>query len=97
MSHPVVAAEAPESDPRFVAEVDTPTDAAPGPILCLPLGVRGKTLGVARIFPELGTVASARTGELLAVSLSAAIRTVLLYRNLLDAIDDVARARRGDS
>ena len=93
----LVAAEVPESDPRFVAEVDTPSDAAPGPILCLPLGVRGKTLGVARIFPELGTVASARTGELLAVSLSAAIRTVLLYRNLLDAIDDVARARRGDS
>ncbi len=93
----LVAAEAPESDPRFVAEIDTPTDAMPGPLLCLPLSVRGKTLGVARIFPELGEVASARTGELLAVSLSAAIRTVLLYRNLLEAIDDVARARRAST
>jgi DNA-binding response OmpR family regulator len=90
----LVAAETPESDPRFVADIDTPLDAARGPLLCLPLSVRGKVLGVARIFPELGEVASARTGELLAVSLSAAIRTVLLYRNLLEAIDDVARARR---
>ena len=38
--------------------------------------------------------ASARTGEVVAAALSAAIRNVLLYRSLLEAVDDVARARR---
>jgi hypothetical protein len=33
-------------------------------------------------------------GEVLAAALSAAVRNVLLYRSLVDTIDEVARARR---
>jgi hypothetical protein len=39
-------------------------------------------------------VASARTGEVLAATLSAAVRNVLLYRSLVETIEEVAEARR---
>jgi DNA-binding NarL/FixJ family response regulator len=90
----LVATDRPESDPRFDPEVDTPESGAIGPLLCVPLRLRGKVLGVARAFPEAGSGASAATGEVLSAALSAAIRNVLLYRSLLESIDDVAEARR---
>lgn len=90
----LVAAGRPEDDARFDAGVDTPADGAVGPLLVLPLVVRGKVLGIARIHPEQEGAASARTGELLCVALSAAFRNTLLYRSLLDAVDEVAAARR---
>ena len=52
------------------------------------------TCGVFRGFPSQGVGASARTGEILSATLSAAVRNVLLYRSLLEAIDEVADARR---
>ena len=55
---------------------------------------RGKTLGVARAFPAGAVGAAPRTAEMLASLLSAAVRNVLLYRSVLDSIDDVAEARR---
>ena len=51
-------------------------------------------LCLARVFPGASVGASARLGELLAAPLSAATRNVLLYRSLLESVDDVARARR---
>lgn len=90
----LVAAPAPESDPRFDAEIDTPGDGRPGPFLCVPLRLRGKTVGVARAFLAEGRPVSARTGEVLAAALSAAVRSVLLYRSLVDSIDEMAEARR---
>ena len=47
-----------------------------------------------RAFPPGGAAASARTGEVLAAVLSAAVRNVLLYRSLLESIEDLAEARR---
>ena len=90
----IVATDSPARDPRFVAEVDTPESGAPGPVLIIPLRVRDRVLGVARVFPGPSVSASARLGELLAAPLSAATRNVLLYRSLLESVDDVARARR---
>ena len=74
--------------------VDTPADGVPGPLLLLPLAIRGRVLGLARIHPEGEPAASARTGELLCAALSAALRNTLLYGSLLEAVDDVAAARR---
>jgi DNA-binding NarL/FixJ family response regulator len=90
----LVATDEPERDPRFAADVDTAADGAPRPLLCVPVRLRGKVLGVLRAFPERGVGASARTGEILSAALSAAVRNVLLYRSLLEAIDEVAQARR---
>jgi DNA-binding response OmpR family regulator len=90
----LVATDAPESDPRFDAAVDTPMNGRPAPLLCVPLRLRGKTLGVLRAFPRNGASASARTGEILGAALSAAVRNVLLYRSLLESVDEVAEARR---
>jgi DNA-binding response OmpR family regulator len=90
----LVATDAPESDPRYDAAVDTPEDGRPAPLLCVPLRLRGKTLGVLRAFPREGASASARTAEILGAALSAAVRNVLLYRSLLESIDEVAEARR---
>lgn len=90
----LVAAPHPERDPRFDPEVDTPEDGEPGPLLVVPLRVRDRTLGVARVFPAPGADADACLAEVLAAPLSAAVRNVLLYRSLLEAVDDVARARR---
>jgi GAF domain-containing protein len=90
----LVAAARPQADPRFDPAVDTPEDGSAGPLLCVPLRLRGKVLGLARVFPKEAAAASARTGEILAASLSAAVRNLLLYRSLLESIEDLARARR---
>ena len=89
-----VATDHPEKDPRFDPEVDTPQGGRAGPILCVPLKIRNKILGVTRVFPGQQVGASARTAEVLAAALSAAVRNVLLYRSLLESIEDLARARR---
>jgi GAF domain-containing protein len=89
-----VATDHPERDPRFDPEIDTAADGVPRPLLCVPLRLRGKVLGLFRGFPDGGADGAARTGELLGPALSAAIRTVLLYRSLLESIDEVADARR---
>ncbi|MDJ0851087.1 MAG: GAF domain-containing protein [Myxococcota bacterium] len=93
----LVAAPDPESDPRFDAEVDTPADGRVLPLLCVPLRMRGKVLGAFRAFPEDAPAVSARSGELLGSLLSAAVRNVLLYRSLLETIDELAEARREGS
>jgi len=90
----LIASDDPAADPRFDPGVDTPEDGAPGPLLCGPLRFRGKTLGIFRAFPERPESASPGVGEVLAAALSAAVRNVLLYRSLVDTIDEVARARR---
>jgi len=90
----LVASADPAADPRFDAEVDTPADGRVGPLLCGALRFRGKVLGVFRAFPEAAGAPSARTGEVLSAALSAAVRNVLLYRSLVESIDEVARARR---
>jgi len=90
----LVATDYPDRDPRFDPQVDTPADGVVRPLLCVPLRLRGKILGVFRGFPSEGVGASARTGEILSATLSAAVRNVLLYRSLLESIDEVADARR---
>ncbi len=90
----LVATDDPQADPRFDPAVDTPEDGAAGPFLCVPLRLRGKVLGVLRAFPRNGASASARTGEVLGAAFSAAVRSALLYRSLLESIDEVAEARR---
>jgi DNA-binding response OmpR family regulator len=90
----LVATGSPAADPRFDPDVDTPEGSAAAPLLCLPIRLRGKVLGVARIFPGEARHCSARAGEVLSAALSAAIRNVLLYRSLLEAIEEVARVRR---
>lgn len=90
----IVASDAPASDPRFVREVDTPANGAAGPLLCGPIRFRGKTLGVFRAFPKHARDASPALGELLSAALSAAVRNVLLYRSLVQTIEEVAAARR---
>ena len=89
-----MASADPAADPRFDAAVDTPADGRPGPLLCGALRFRGKVLGVFRAFPEAREAPSPRTGEVLSAALSAAVRNVLLYRSLIESIDEVARARR---
>jgi len=90
----LVAAPDPAADSRFDAEVDTPLDGKPGPLLCVPLRLRGKSVGVCRVYPPQGASVSPRSGELIAAALSAAVRNVLLYRSLLESIDEVAMVRR---
>jgi DNA-binding response OmpR family regulator/putative methionine-R-sulfoxide reductase with GAF domain len=90
----LVATDDPAADPRFDASVDTPEDGEPGPLLCGAVQFRGKTLGVFRAFPEAGEAPSARTGEVLCAALSAAVRNVLLYRSLVESIEEVAKVRR---
>jgi len=92
----LVAAAEPERDPRFDAEVDTPEGPA-RPLLCVPVRFRGKSLGVLRAFLPAGAEPSARTGEVLAAAVSAAVRNVFLYRSLVESIEEVARARRDAS
>jgi len=91
----LVATDHPERDPRFDPEIDTAADGQTRPLLCAPLRLRGKVLGVVRAFPSREPGASARTAEILSATLSAAVRNVLLYRSLLETIDEVAEARRG--
>jgi DNA-binding response OmpR family regulator len=90
----IVAADRPERDARFDPGVDTPESGVPGALLVIPVRVRDRVLGVARVFPGAEIGASARLAELLAAPLSAATRNVLLYRSLLESVEDVARARR---
>lgn len=90
----LVAAPHPERDPRFDPDVDTLRDGEARPLLCVPLRLRGKVLGVLRAFPEDPADTSARRGELLGAGISAAVRNVLLYRSLLETIDELAEARR---
>jgi CheY-like chemotaxis protein len=90
----VLAAAQPAAEAGFAAAIDTPADGAAGPLYLLPLSIRGKVLGLARVHPESAAAVSAGTGEALAAALSAALRSALLYRSLLDAVDDVAAARR---
>ncbi len=91
--HMIVTPE-PELDPRFDAGNDTPESGLPRPMMCLPISFRGKVVGVFRAFlPEDGSP-SARTGEVLSAALSAVMRNVLLYRSLVESIEEVAEARR---
>jgi hypothetical protein len=90
----LVATDAPERDSRFDPEVDTPESGTAGPLLCIPVHFRTKTLGVMRVFPLDGGHASARTGEILTAAISAVVRNVFMYRSLLESVDEVARARR---
>ena len=90
----LVATDHPDKDPRFVQDVDTPADGSIRPLICVPMQMRGKALGVLRAFPLAGGAALPRTAEVLTAAASAAVRNVLLYRSLLDSIDELARARR---
>jgi DNA-binding response OmpR family regulator/putative methionine-R-sulfoxide reductase with GAF domain len=90
----LVAVEDASSDDRFDVEVDTPSDGFARPYLCMPIKLRGKVVGVLRVFLEEGGSASPRTAEVLAAAFSAAVRNVLLYRSLLQSIEEVADARR---
>jgi DNA-binding response OmpR family regulator len=90
----IVASDAPARDPRFAAEVDCAADGVDRPLLCGPIRFRGKTLGVFRAFPRQGREAAPALGELLSAALSAAVRNVLLYRSLVETIEEVATARR---
>ena len=90
----VWASRAPAADPRFDASSDTPEGRGAGPLLVVPLRFRGRTLGVCRIFTADPNAASPRTAEVLGAALSAAVRNVLLYRSLVDSIEEVARARK---
>jgi len=89
-----VAAADPARDPRFDPAVDTPEDGAPGPLVCLPLRIRGRVLGVVRAFPPLGAAPTLRSAEVASAALSAAMRSVLLYRSWLSGVEEVARIRR---
>jgi len=90
----LVAVEEASSDVRFDADVDTPSDGLARPYLVVPIKLRNKVVGVLRVFLEEGRPASPRTAEVLAAAFSAAVRNVLLYRSLLQSVDEVARARR---
>jgi hypothetical protein len=63
-------------------------------MLCVPVRLKAKTLGVLRAFASKEGGISARTGEVLTAAISAAVRNVLMYRSLLESVDEVARARR---
>lgn len=89
-----VASEQPDAEPGFAADVDTPEDGVAGPLYCVPIAIRGRVLGLARAFLPAGRSPSPRTAELISTALSAAVRNALLYRSLLESIDDLARARR---
>jgi DNA-binding response OmpR family regulator len=90
----VIASDDPSLDPRFEPEVDTPSDGRSGPFVCVPLQFRGIVLGVARVFPEDASAAAPELAEVLAATLSAAVRNVILYRSLVETIDEVAEVRR---
>ena len=90
---PIACAD-PAADPRFDASADTPEGGAAGPFLVLPIRFRGRTLGVCRVFSADSRAASPRTAEVLGAALSAAVRNVLLYRSLVESIEEVARARK---
>lgn len=90
----LVAVEDASTDTRFDSEVDTPSDGFARPYLVVPIKLRNKVVGVLRVFLAEGDPASPRTAEVLAAAFSAAVRNVLLYRSLLQSIEEVADARR---
>jgi DNA-binding response OmpR family regulator/putative methionine-R-sulfoxide reductase with GAF domain len=90
----LVATADPTADPRFDATLDTPEGGAASALVCGALRFRGKSIGIFRAFPADGANASAELGELIAAALSAAVRNVLLYRSLVESIEEVAQARR---
>jgi DNA-binding response OmpR family regulator len=90
----LVATADPSADPRFDAALDTPEEGAASALVCGALRFRGKSIGIFRAFPADGANASAELGELIAAALSAAVRNVLLYRSLVESIEEVAQARR---
>jgi hypothetical protein len=90
----LVASADPTSHPRYDLRVDTPADGRPGPLVCGALRFRGKPIGVFRAFPEHGADAAPELAELIGSALSAAVRNVLLYRSLVETIEEVAEARR---
>ncbi|MBW2268177.1 MAG: response regulator [Deltaproteobacteria bacterium] len=89
-----VAAAHPECDEAFAPDIDTALDGEVRPLLCVPLELRGKVVGVLRAFPAEMEALSARTLQMLSTSLSAAVRNVLLYGSLLESIDELSEARR---
>jgi len=89
-----IATAEPEADPRFDPEVDRPEQGAPGGLLCLPLRFRRNTVGLVRVHLAAGHAPSLRTAEIAGAALSAALRSVLLYRSWRSSIDEVARIRR---
>ncbi len=91
----LVATGDPTRDPRYDAAVDTPEGGAAGPLICGALRFRGKPIGVFRAFPSRPADATPELGELLSAAFSAAVRNVLLYRSLVQTIEEVAEARRG--
>ncbi len=93
----IVACADPAADPRFDAEVDTPEDGQASPLLCGPVRFRGRNLGVFRAFFAADARPAARIGEVLSAVLSAAVRETLLYRSLIDSIEELAQARRDPS
>jgi CheY-like chemotaxis protein len=86
--------DGPEHDPGFDDEADSPAGGRQGPLWVLPIRFRGRTLGVCRVFPARADTVSPQTAEVLATALSAAVRNVLLYRSLVDSIEDLTQARR---
>jgi signal transduction protein with GAF and PtsI domain len=89
-----VATERPARDPRFDPAVDTAEDGEVRPLVCVPLVFRRTPLGVFRAFPREPRALTERTAEVLGAALSAAVRNVLLYRSLLESIEELARVRR---
>lgn len=90
----IVATDSPASDPRFDPKVDTAADGKTRGLVCVPIKLRDRVVGTLRIFLEPGRRPSARTAEVVAAAISAAVRNVLLYRNLLESIEELASARR---
>jgi DNA-binding response OmpR family regulator len=90
----LVATGDPTGDPRFDPAIDSPADGVAGPLLCGALRFRGKPIGLFRAFLTRREDAEPELGELLAAALSAAARNVLLYRSLVQTIEEVAEARR---
>ncbi|MEZ4333545.1 MAG: response regulator [Myxococcota bacterium] len=90
----IVAAPAPADDARFDPTVDTAADGVARGLLCVPVKLRERVVGVLRVFYEGGARPSPRTGEVLSAAISAAVRNVLLYRSLLQSIEELAAARR---
>jgi len=89
-----LASDDPAREPGFDPEADTPASGQVDPLVCLPLRFRGKTLGVFRAFLAEPGGAPPHTLPLLEAALSAAVRNVLLYRSLVESIEEVARVRR---
>jgi CheY-like chemotaxis protein len=90
----LVVVDHPASDTRYDAQVDTAADGVPRGLLCVPIKLRDKGVGVLRAFYETGRPPSPRTAEVLGAAFSAAVRNILLYRSLLQSIEELATARR---